>query len=166
MTKNLIRLIGIFAGLLVAFITPVKSLYADTDNVITGAGVHFVWVIFDRLNCDLEEVSGRSIILHGRNSTLGMGCNADIKTALQNRPDNETFGMVCCPLSVGGVMPTPENLRLKKYPFYRELSAVTDQHPSDDVVKIINEVQTGPVFRKVAAEYNLLPLKTAREHAP
>ncbi len=292
MTKNLIRLIGVSAGLLVAFMAPVKSLYADTGNVITGAGAHFVWVIFDRLKSDLEEVSGRSIILHGRNSTLGMGCNAGIKTALQNRPDNETFGMVCCPLgedevsskklkvypialepvyiivnkanpiedigveqaravmrgdvvnwkelggadepvvlvtrlhckkrpghwktilpdakefrqqrlnvksaadmvqrisdfksslghigstwdfgpdsrvkvlSVGGVMPTPENLRLKKYPFYRELSAVTDQHPSDDVVKIINEVQTGPAFRKVAAEYNLLPLKTARDHAP
>ncbi len=290
--KNLIRLFGIAAGLLVVLVSPVKSLYADTDKVITGAGAHFVWVIFDRLKADLEEVSGRSINLHGRNSTLGMGCNAGIKTALQNSPDNETFGFVCCPLSeeevsskklrvypiaqepiyiivnqanpvsdiseeqaravmrgdivnwealggadepvvlvtrlhckkrpghwktilpdagafrqqrlnvksaadmvqrisdfegslghigstwdfgpesrikvlsVNGIMPTPENLRLKKYPFYRELSAVTDQHPSEDVLKIIHEVQTGPAFRKVAVKYNLLPLKTAKEHAP
>ena len=70
--------------------------------IITGAGAHFAWVVFDELKPDLERVSGRPIELHGRNSTLGMGCNAGIKTALQNAPGHETFGFVCCPLSQQG----------------------------------------------------------------
>jgi len=286
------KLLGICAGFLMVWVIPVEELRAETDPVITGAGAHFAWVIFDSLKADLEKVSGRSIKLHGRNSTLGMGCNAGIKTALQNSPDNETFGFVCCPLSdeevsskklkvypialepvyivvnqanplddiseehvravmrgdvtnwkelggadepivlvarlhckkrpghwktilpdakqfrqqrlnvksaadmvqrisdfetsfghigstwvfgpdsrlkvlsVNGVKPTPENLRLKKYPFYRELSAVTDHNPSADVLSIIQEVQRGPAFRKVAVRYNLLPLQDAQEHGP
>ncbi|MFQ5644631.1 MAG: substrate-binding domain-containing protein [Thiogranum sp.] len=72
---------------------------ADNDAIVTGAGAHFAWVIFDSLKADLEKASGRSIELHGRNSTLGMGCNAGIKTAMLNEPGHETFGFVCCPLS-------------------------------------------------------------------
>ncbi len=288
--RMLKKWLGICAGFLVIWITPLENLHAETDKVITGAGAHFAWVIFDSLKADLESVSGRTIKLHGRNSTLGMGCNAGIKTALQNSPDNETFGFVCCPLSdeevtskklkvypialepvyvvvnqanpindiseeqvravmrgdvinwkelggadepivlvarlhckkrpghwktilpdaplyrqkrlnvksaadmvqrisdfkssfghigstwefgpdsrlkvlsVNGFMPTPENLKLKKYPFYRELSAVTDYHPSVDVLDIIHEVQTGPAFRKIAVKYNLLPLQKAQVH--
>ena len=292
MTRTLIKLLGVCAGLLVVFATPIDKLHAETDDVITGAGAHFAWVVFDSLKADLERVSGRGIELHGRNSTLGMGCNAGIKTALQNNPGNETFGFVCCPLSdeevtskklkvypialepvyivvnqanpitdisedqvravmrgdvvnwkelggadepivlvtrlhckkrpghwktilpdaklfrqqrlnvksaadmvqrisdfessfghigatwefgpdsrlkvlsVNGIMPTAENLRLKKYPFYRNLSAVTDQHPSNDVLNIIREVQTGSAFRKVAQKYNLLPLQNPEGQSP
>jgi len=290
--RPLVKLFGACAALVAVFITPVGALHAETGGIVTGAGAHFAWVIFDSLKADLERASGRTIELHGRNSTLGMGCNAGIKTALQNSPENETFGFVCCPLSdeevsskklkvypialepvyivvnqanplndisaeqvravmrgdivnwkelggadepivlvarlhckkrpghwktilpdaksfrqqrlnvksaadmvqrisdfassfghigstwefgansrlkvlsVNGFMPTPENLRSKKYPFYRELSAVTDQHPSDDVLTIIREVQTGPAFRKVADKYNLLPLQSIQEHSP
>ena len=253
--------------------------------IITGAGAHFAWVVFDELKPDLERVSGRSIELHGRHSTLGMGCNAGIKTALQNAPGHETFGFVCCPLSqkevddkalivhpialepvlivvnednpvtnlstgqvrmlmrgdignwkdvggndepvvlvtrlhckhrpghwktilpdaaefrqkrlnvssasdmvqrvsdfksaighigstwnfgpesklkvvnVDGYRPTTENLRTKKYPFFRNLSAVTDRKPSRDVLAIISEVQSGPAFDAVARRYDLLKLK-------
>jgi phosphate transport system substrate-binding protein len=254
--------------------------------VVTGGGAHFAWVVFESLKHDLERVSGRSIELHGRNSTLGMGCNAGIKTALRNTPDHETFGFVCCPLSerevaekkllvyplalepvlivvnksnpvsnlssaqvrgimrgdivnwqevggndepivlvtrlhckkrpghwktilpdasafrqqrlnvssaadmvqrvgdfkgaighigstwdfgadnklkiisVDGYQPTTENLRSKHYPFFRNLSAVTDQHPSADVLTIIREVQTGSAFEAVARRYQLLKLHT------
>jgi len=289
------KLPGVCAVLLIMFAMPVGNALAEhveTNNVVTGAGAHFAWVIFDSLKADLEKASGRTIELHGRNSTLGMGCNAGIKTALQNGPDKETFGFVCCPLSdeevsskklkvypialepvyivvnqanpitdiseeqvravmrgdvvnwkelggadepivlvtrlhckkrpghwktilpdaklfrqqrlnvksaadmvqrisdfkssfghigstwefgpgsrlkvlsVNGVMPTAENLRLKTYPFYRNLSAVTDYHPSDDVLKIIHEVQTGPAFHKVAQKYNLLPLQDPENPSP
>ena len=295
MTISLRKLLGLCVGLLVLATAPAERLYAEqtkSDKVITGAGAHFAWVIFDTLKADLEKASGRTIELHGRNSTLGMGCNAGIKTALQNAPGKETFGFVCCPLSdkevsskklkvypialepvyivvnqanpisdiseaqvravmrgdivnwrelggadepvvlvtrlhckkrpghwktilpdaklfrqqrlnvksaadmvqrisdfkssfghigstwkfgpesrlkvlsVNGIMPTAENLRLKKYPFYRELSAVTDYHPSEDVLKIIHEVQTGPAFHKVAQKYNLLPLQEAEGQSP
>ena len=259
---------------------------ADTDTIITGAGAHFAWVIFDSLKADLEKVSGRSIELHGRNSTLGMGCNAGIKTAMLNEPGHETFGFVCCPLSkeevdskkllvyplalepvlivvnranpvsdltakqvrgimsgdivnwkevggndqpivlvtrlhckkrpghwktilpdaaefrqkrlnvssaadmvqrvsdfrsalghigstwdfgadsklkvlrIDGYQPTAENLRNKHYPFFRNLSAVTNRTPGEDVLKIIHEVQTGPAFKAVAERYKLLQLES------
>ncbi|RKZ56691.1 MAG: hypothetical protein DRQ44_16470, partial [Gammaproteobacteria bacterium] len=37
--------------------------------------------------------------LYGKNSNLGMGCNAGIKLAQQHSHDHQTFGFVCCPLS-------------------------------------------------------------------
>jgi hypothetical protein len=61
-------------------------------------------------------------------------------------------------VTVDGYQPTPENLRDKHYPFYRSLSAVTDQHPSKDVLTIIKEVQTGPAFDAVARRYGLLKI--------
>lgn len=61
-------------------------------------------------------------------------------------------------ISVGGVSPTAKNLANGTYPFYRQMSAITNQNPSPDVVKLIKEAQTGPAFRKVAKKYELLPL--------
>lgn len=61
-------------------------------------------------------------------------------------------------LSVDGVKPTAENLANGKYPFYRQLSAITNRQPSPDVIKLIREAQTGKAFRKVAKQYELLPL--------
>jgi ABC-type phosphate transport system substrate-binding protein len=66
------------------------------------------------------------------------------------------------PLTINGVAPTAENLANGSYPFYRQLSAVTNQSPSKDVVKLIEEAQYGPGFRKVAAQYNLLPSNPAK----
>jgi len=273
-------------GFLVLGISVAQAEVGAVKPVITGGGAHFAWVVFKSLKPDLERVTGRSIELHGQNSTLGMGCNAGIKTALRNASDHETFGFVCCPLSeqevaakkllvypialepvlivvnkanpvsnlsseqvrgimrgdivnwrevggrdepivlvarlhckkrpghwktilpdagafrqqrlnvssaadmvqrvgdfksavghigstwnfgtdsnlkvvsVDGYKPTAENLRSKHYPFFRNLSAVTDQHPSDDVLAIIREVQTGPAFEAVAKRYQLLKLHT------
>ena len=61
-------------------------------------------------------------------------------------------------VSVNGIKPTAENLANGKYPFYRQMSAITNRDPSPDVVKLIKEAQTGPAFRKVAKKYELLPL--------
>jgi hypothetical protein len=100
---------------------------ADQDAIVTGAGAHFAWVVFDSLKADLEKVSGRSIELHGRNSTLGMGCNAGIKTAMLNAPGHETFGFVCCPLSKEEV----DSKKLLVYPIALEpvLIAVNRANP-------------------------------------
>jgi len=68
-------------------------------STIVGAGAHFSWVIFNDLRPALEHRSGRKIKLFGKESMLGMGCNAGIKIAQQHRPDHETFGFVCCSLS-------------------------------------------------------------------
>jgi ABC-type phosphate transport system substrate-binding protein len=61
-------------------------------------------------------------------------------------------------ISVNGVRPTAKNLANGSYPFFRQMSAITNRNPSPDVVKLIKEAQTGPAFRKVAKKYELLPL--------
>lgn len=61
-------------------------------------------------------------------------------------------------LTINGKRPTAKNLANGSYPFYRQLSAITNRSPSPDVVKLIKEAQTGPAFRKVAKRYQLLPL--------
>ena len=267
--------------------TPRASVNHPTGYV-TGAGAHFSWIIFDSLKPDLERVSGRKILLYGKNSMLGQGCNAGIKNARLSGPGKETFGFVCCPLSdeevakekiqvhplalepililvnqsnpvnnlsrqqardifsgkitnwkqvggndkpivvvtrlhckkrpghwktilpsadafrkkrfnvssademvkrvtdfdsaightgatwlfetgnkvkhitIDGIAPTAENLKSKRYPFFRQLSAVTSLDPSDDVLKIIKETQTGAAFFQVAKQFNLLPLNPPR----
>ena len=251
---------------------------------ITGAGAHFSWIIFNSIKSDLERTTKRKILLYGKDSMLGQGCNAGIKNAQLNGPDKETFGFVCCPLSkketqskkiqvypiaiepililvnqsnpvnnlssqqvrdifsgkitnwktVGGkdqpiavvtrlhckkrpghwktILPSAksfrnvrlnvasademvrrvtdfsgaightgstwlfetgnqvkritidgkaasaDNLKSKSYPFYRQLSAITDLAPSKDIMKIIREVQTGDAFFRIAKRFELLPL--------
>ncbi len=285
MVRSMMRFASIALSFCFAVLAPLAA--AGTPSAIVGAGAHFAWVVFDRLKPDLERAAGRPIELHGRNSTLGMGCNAGIKTALASRPGRETFGFVCCPLDprevadkglrvfpiarepilivvnrdnpvsglsaeqvrgimrgdilnwreVGGddepivlvtrlhckkrpghwktILPDAarfrqqrlnvssaadmeqrvgdfrgaighigstwnfrpdsrlkvlridglegdaDNLRSGRYPFYRELAVVTGRQPSDDVLAVIREVQTGPAFRRVAAHYQLLPLNPA-----
>jgi len=61
-------------------------------------------------------------------------------------------------ISVDGLRPTAKNLANGSYPFFRQMSAITNRDPSPDVVKLIKEAQTGPAFRKVAKKYELLPL--------
>jgi ABC-type phosphate transport system substrate-binding protein len=272
-----VALAGAFFLALTNATSAADSVETSTDNQpITGAGAHFSWVIFNDLKPSLEHKSGRSIHLYGRESMLGMGCNAGIKTAKLNRHDHETFGFVCCDLAreeqrkedivlypianepililvhrtnpvtslsvtqlramfrgeitnwkqvggtdrpvvvvtrlhcknrpghwktilsdakqfrqdrlnvksaaemvktvsdfpgglghtgstwifdhqsqvkairVGGVAPTAANLKSGKYPFYRQLGAVTSKTASTTVKSIIEQVQTGPEFRKIA----------------
>ncbi len=284
MRRLLVSLLLGCASISVAVVKAADPEDTSSAPIVTGAGAHFAWIVFENLKPDLERVSGRTIELHGRNSTLGMGCNAGIKTALQNKPDHETFGFVCCPLSkqevdtkkllvfpmalepvlivvnksnpvdnlsvdqvrqlmrgdivnwkdvggndepvvliarlhckarpghwktilpdaaefrqkrlnvssaadmvqrvsdfsgavghigstwdfglasnlkvvsVNGYKPTADNIRTSHYPFFRNLSVVTNQHPSKDVLTIIKEVRTGPAFDAVAQRYNLLKL--------
>lgn len=61
-------------------------------------------------------------------------------------------------IKVNGKGPTAANLKAKKYPFYRTLSAITDLNPSQCVKNLIHEVQTGSAFRKIAKRYELVPL--------
>ena len=61
-------------------------------------------------------------------------------------------------ISINGIAPTAENLANGTYPFYRQLSAITNNAPSNDVIKLIEQAQFGPSFHKVAKEYQLLPL--------
>lgn len=69
------------------------------NDEIVGAGAHFSWIIFNMLKPELEKFSGRKIALYGKNSMLGQGCNAGIKTAKLSNDKRDTFGFVCCTLS-------------------------------------------------------------------
>jgi len=263
----------------------------EDDTALMGAGAHFAWVLFDAIKADLEAKTGRSTMLFGKNSMLGVGCNAGIKAAKQGTKSRETFGFVCCPLSdeevkkeqlivyplarepililthqdnpvdnlssdqvraifrgeltnwsqlggtdnaivvvtrlhckkrpghwktilpnkkefrqkrlnvksaaamvqrvsdfsgaightgatwkfkpedkikaisIDGFQPSAKNLANGQYPFFRQLSAITNSNPSPDVVKLIKQAQTGKAFRKVARQYELLPLKPMQQTA-
>ncbi len=265
-------------------LTADKAAELPDNDEIVGAGAHFSWIIFSRLKPELEKLTGRKIALYGKDSMMGQGCNAGIKTAKLSNDKRDSFGFVCCALSeeeisknklvvyplanepivilvntsnpvtnlskqqlrdifkgkitnwktVGGPdkpivvvtrlhckdrpghwkrilpsakdftsrrinvtsaddmvqrvtdfdgaighigstwifeagsktraitidhqAPTAANLKNGKYPFYRKLSAITTENPRPDVVKIIKEAQTGPGFRKLAKEFELLPL--------
>ena len=258
----------------------------DDESVISGAGAHFPWVIFDSVKDDLQKIVSKKIVLYGKNSMLGQGCNAAVKMAKQNTGQHETFGFVCCQIgdeeikregltvyplaleplavvlnkanpvtnltaarvqkifngeiknwkdvggedrpivvitrlhckdrvtdwkkilptdkeftqervdvssdddlvkrvsdfagaigysgtswarepslsikqiSVDGVAPTAAALKAKTYPYYRNLSAVTNMTPSKDVLNLIREVQSGKAFRASAKQYELLPVHT------
>lgn len=284
--QNLIKTCSRFLVVVLLGFGPASNTLAlDNQDAIVGAGEDFSYVIFDMLKKELEEKSNRRITLFGKNSTLGVGCNAGIKMAKMNAPGRETFGFVCCPLDqeeidkeglivyplaiepimiivnesnpvdnltsqqvrdifagkitnwrevggnnlpivvvtrlhckqrpgnwktilpdekafrqdrislksaderaeqlrkfpgavahagttrefnmddpikivrIDGMLPTAQNLKDKKYPFFRPLSAVTNRQPSADVLTIIKGVQEGESFEKVTKRYQLLPAK-------
>lgn len=61
-------------------------------------------------------------------------------------------------ITVDNIKPTAENLKNKKYPFFRKLSAITNESPSPAVLKMIKEAQVGKGFRREAKRFSLLPL--------
>ena len=71
---------------------------ADNNKIITGAGAHSSWVVLNKLKPILEKESGYDITLFGKQSMLGVGCNAGIKSTAQSSPQQENFGMLCCAL--------------------------------------------------------------------
>lgn len=280
--SSLIHPLALLAALLLT--PPASAAPSAGDEVIIGAGAHFSWAVFDALKPGLEQKSGRTLKLYGKESMLGAGCNAGIKLAKENAPGHETFGFVCCPLSdeeiaknglrlfplaiepilimvneanpitdlsaeqvravfrgeitnwkevggqdlpivvvtrlhcknrpghwktilpnakdfrqerlnvnsaaeminrinafpgaighvgsawlfdpedkvksvtVGGIAPTAANLKANTYLFFRQLSAVTNQHPSADLLGIIREAQRELAAGTVAKRYELLPL--------
>jgi len=113
----------------------------EQTNTITGAGAHFAWVIFDSLKEELEEKSGNKLQLYGKNSNLGMGCNAGIKLANQSSPSRQTFGFVCCPLSQEEL----DSKKLKIYPIAEEpiLILVNKRNP----IKNLSIKQVRSIFR-------------------
>lgn len=84
--------------ILTLFIMPFIAL-ADNNISYTAAGAHSSWVIMNKIKPRLEKISGHEITLFGKQSMLGVGCNAGIKSALQKTRNKQSFGMVCCPLS-------------------------------------------------------------------
>ena len=60
-------------------------------------------------------------------------------------------------VTVDGYAPTAQNILAGKYPFWRQLSAITKSNPSPDILKLIKAAQHGPAFGRVAKQYNLLP---------
>ena len=132
-----------FGLLLFSMLVPLQGMADDKnkqDKVITGAGAHFAWVIFDNLKDELEESSGKKIQLFGKNSNLGMGCNAGIKVAQQNTHDHETFGFVCCPIS----KEEQKKQNIKVYPLAEEpiLILVNKNNP----VKNLSTQQVRSIF--------------------
>ena len=95
----------IICFMLVGLLTPQAGSAANTtarlpdNDDIVGAGAHFSWIIFNLLKPELEKFSGRKITLYGKNSMLGQGCNAGIKTAKLSNDKRDTFGFICCALS-------------------------------------------------------------------
>ena len=72
---------------------------AANNNDITGAGAHSAWVVLNKIKPILEKNNGHKITLFGKQSMLGVGCSAGIKSTLKSSAGNESFGMVCCALS-------------------------------------------------------------------
>ena len=111
---------------------PVSQAAIDSnEDTLMGAGAHFAWIVFDALKNDLQRVTGKETILFGQYSMLGVGCNAGIKAAKQNRLGHETFGFVCCPLSKEEI----EKEGLIVYPLAKEpiLILVHDDNPVTDL---------------------------------
>lgn len=100
-------------------------------TAVTGAGEHFTWVLLDAVRPQLERDFRVKLHLIGRESMLGHGCNQGIRKAKENRPGNETFGFVCCPLPPEEV----ERERLTVHPIAREplLILVNRANPVSDI---------------------------------
>lgn len=108
------------------------SVFAEEASpVITGAGAHFSWVVFDEQKQALEKHVGRPIKLFGREQMLGAGCNAGIKMAQSNHPGAEAFGLVCCQLDAREIA----EKRIKVYPIAEEpiLILVNADNPVKDL---------------------------------
>jgi len=118
-----------FIGL-TASVIAAESAAQDKDTVI-GAGAHFSWVIMDAIKYDIEKRSGLKLKLYGRESMLGVGCNAGIKTAVKSTADAMRFGMVCCPLNDEEVAKN----KLKVYPLAHEpiLMLVNKKNPLNNL---------------------------------
>lgn len=116
----------------------------DLSGKMTGAGAHFAWVIFDSLKDELEKSTGKKIELFGKNSNLGMGCNAGIKLAQQNSHNHQTFGFVCCPLSQQEL----DEEQIKIYPLAEEpiLIIVNRLNPVTDLsIKQVRSIFRGDI---------------------
>ncbi|MFV2056650.1 MAG: substrate-binding domain-containing protein, partial [Thiohalomonadales bacterium] len=135
--------IVIFLGLLSTHTS--AKVEDPAENALMGAGAHFSWIVFDALKADLEKATGRRTVLFGENSMVGVGCNAGIKAAKQNRPGHETFGFVCCPLSDEEI----EKEQIVVYPLAKEpiVIMLRNDNPVDNLTsKQVKAIFTGDVI--------------------
>lgn len=135
-------------------------------RTITGAGEHFTWVLLDQVRPQLERKFGINLNLIGRESMLGHGCNQGIKKAKENRPGNETFGFVCCPLSKDEV--AKEGLTV--HPVAREplLIIVNQANPVNDIaIEKVRAIFRGEIrnWKEVGGEDRPIVL-VLRPHCP
>ena len=120
----------VLAPLLLCLVLVTNAVSAK-EPVITGAGAHFSWVVFDELKPKLEKELGRELKLFGRESMLGAGCNAGIKSAKQHSAEKESFGFVCCPLSKAEI----EKNKIQLHPLALEpvLILVNKENPVENL---------------------------------
>lgn len=107
----------------------------------------------------VEHFTGESLLVTGEedmtvkvndleNAIGHMGSAWDLKGQGQDRIKYVT---------VDKVKPTAENLKNKSYPYFRELAVITNDKPSEDLLKIIHYARTSDSFYRVAKKYDLLP---------
>lgn len=116
----------------------------QSSEPIIGGGAHFSWVIFHELQPGLEKLLARNIELYGKDSALGLGCNAGIKNARQNAPDHETFGFVCCELTEKEI----KEKKLQVHPLAHEpvLILVNQSNPIEDLsIEQVRDIFRGTI---------------------
>jgi len=154
----------------------VKSIFrGDTLNWKDVGGNDEPIVLVTRLHCKKRPGHWKTILpnakkfrqerLNVKSASAMVQRINDFKSAVGHtgstwkfNPDDQVKAV-----TVGGVAPTAENLKSGAYPFFRQMSAITSRDPSPDVVKLIKEAQSGPAFRRVAKQYQLLPLNPQRQ---
>lgn len=142
--RNFSKLTVFFISLLLGLLTSnalANTKQHSSEGALMGAGAHFAWIVFDALKEDLEKITGRDTILFGENSMLGVGCNAGIKAAKQNKPGHETFGFVCCPLSKEEI----EEKQIVLYPLAKEPILILVR--KDNPVSNLTSEQVKSIFR-------------------
>ncbi len=135
-------------------------------TTVTGAGEHFTWVLLDAVRPRLEREFKINLHLIGRESMLGHGCNHGVRKAQENRPGNETFGFVCCPLSREEV----ERERLTVHPIALEplLILVNRANPVSDIpAEKVRAILRGEIrnWKEVGGEDRPIVL-VMRPHCP
>ncbi|GMT41832.1 MAG: phosphate-binding protein [bacterium] len=62
-------------------------------------------------------------------------------------------------IKIDGYEPNPENIKAKKYPFFRMQSIITKGKASDSVKSVINFMKKSKEFKRVAKKYRMLPIE-------
>ena len=137
------------------------TVYSNNDNIFTAAGAHSSWVIMNKIKPALEKISGNKIKLFGKQSMLGVGCNAGIKSTLQSSDKQESFGMVCCTLSDDEV--TKKNLVV--YPLALEPLMILshESNPIDNLnTQQVKDIFSGKItnWKQVGGEDKLIIVVT------
>ncbi|NIP72497.1 MAG: hypothetical protein GWO16_05450 [Gammaproteobacteria bacterium] len=65
-------------------------------------------------------------------------------------------------IEVSGTAPTAEALKAGRYPFYQQLSAITHGKVSKELDALLLDAQTSDELRRVARQYEFVPLNAAR----